>query len=169
MELRVGDSVVHPIHGVGRIVTVSNKKFTEAQPRLYYQVVTDSSTVWIPAESFEKIGMRQLPPKRELELYRSVLKKAPVPFDPNHSKRRLELAERLKHGSFKSLCELVRDLSALGWNKPLGTADAVSLRRAHERLCREWAAVDNIPIGNAESEIDSLLLQSKRTFMRQTT
>ena len=50
MELRVGDSVVHPIHGVGRIVTVSNKKFTEAQPRLYYQVLTDTSTLWIPAE-----------------------------------------------------------------------------------------------------------------------
>ena len=169
MELRVGDSVVHPIHGVGRIVTVSNKKFTEAQPRLYYQVLTDTSTLWIPAESFEKIGMRQLPPKRELDTYRTLLKKAPIPFDTNHSKRRIELAERLKQGSFKSLCELVRDLSALGWSKPLGTADSVSLRRAHERLCREWAAVDNISIGNAESEIDSLLLQNKRTFGRQAT
>ena len=113
--------------------------------------------------------MRQLPPKRELDTYRTLLKKAPIPFDTNHSKRRIELAERLKQGSFKSLCELVRDLSALGWSKPLGTADSVSLRRAHERLCREWAAVDNISIGNAESEIDSLLLQNKRTFGRQAT
>ncbi len=169
MELHVGDSVVHPIYGVGHVVHVENKKLTEAQPRLYYQVVTDSATVWIPAESFEKVGMRQLPPKRDLPNYRALLKKSPTSFDPNHSKRRIELAERLKVGSFQSLCELVRDLTALSWRKPLGSADATSLRRAHERLCREWAAADDISVDDAKNEIDTLLNQGKQTFMRHAT
>ena len=166
MGLQVGDSVVHPIHGVGHIVHVGNKMFTGTETRLYYQVVTDKTTVWIPAESFEKIGMRQLPPKRDLASYRTLLKTLPVSFDTNHSKRRIELAERLKLGSFQSLCEMVRDLTALGWNKPLSNADAVSLRRAHDRLCREWSAADNIPVEQAGNEIDALLLHAKRTFMR---
>lgn len=169
MELRVGDSVVHPTYGVGHVVHVENKKLTEAQPRLYYQVVMDSATVWIPAESFEKIGMRQLPPRRDLANYRALLKTLPASFDANHSKRRMELAERLKIGSFQSLCELVRDLTALGWRKPLGTADAVSLRRAYERLCREWSAVDKISVEEAQTEIDALLDQGKQTFLRRAT
>ena len=166
MEFSVGDSVVHPIYGVGHITHVENKKLTEAQPRLYYQVVTDSATLWIPAESFEKAGMRQLPAKRELANYRALLKKSPRSFDANHAKRRVELAERLKLGSFQSLCELVRDLTALGWRKPLGTADATSLRLAHERLCREWAAVEKISTEEAQTEIDTLLNQTKQSFMR---
>ncbi len=169
MELHVGDSVVHPIHGVGLIVHVGNKKLTEAQPRLYYQVVTENDTVWVPAESFEKIGMRQLPSKRDLASYRTLLKTSPVTFDTNHSKRRMELAERLKVGSFKSLCELVRDLTAFGWRKPLSNADAVSLRRAHDRLCREWAAADDVPVEEAVSEIDALLNQGKQSFMRSAS
>lgn len=165
MELQVGDSVVHPIYGVGHIVHVGNRRFTGTEARLYYQVLTDNTTVWIPAESFEKIGMRQLPSKRDLASYRTLLKTCPVSFDANHSKRRIEVAERLKLGSFKSLCEMVRDLSARGWAKPLGTADAVSLRRAHERLCREWAAADGALVAEATKEIDDLLLDAKGKFM----
>ena len=166
MSLQVGDSVVHPIYGVGHIVHVGNKKFVGNESRLYYQVIANNTTVWIPAESFEKIGMRQLPTKRELAGYRSLLKTAPVSFNTNHSKRRIELAERIKLGSFQSLCEIVRDLAAHGWVKPLSNADAVSFRRAHDRLCREWSAADGVSVEEASNEIDALLSHAKQAFMR---
>ena len=166
MDLQVGDSVVHPIHGVGHIVHVGKKQFIGTETRLYYQVVTDNTTLWIPAESFDKIGMRQLPTKRDLARYRELLKTAPVSFNTNHSKRRIELAERIKLGSFQSLCEIVRDLAAHGWIKPLTNADATSFNRAHARLSREWAAADNISVEQAGNEIDALLSHAKKAFMR---
>lgn len=164
MELQIGDSVVHPIHGVGHIVFVGKKQFAETEARLYYQVAIEHTTLWIPAESFEKIGMRQSPSKRALAEYRHQLTSKPASLDANHAKRRIELAERLKNSSFQSLCELVRDLSARGWAKPLSGVDAVSLRRAHARLCREWAATEGVSIAEATQEIDSLLQDSKRMY-----
>jgi RNA polymerase-interacting CarD/CdnL/TRCF family regulator len=164
MEFKIGDSVVHPIYGVGRIVRMDKKLFTGAEARLYYEVSTLKTTVWVPAETYEAIGLRRLTAKIDLNACRDVLKRRPLQLDKDHAKRRLELIERMKRGSFKALCELVRDLTARGWIKPLGGADAQSLRKAHEHLCQEWAAAEGVSSAQAAEEVDALLLEARKMY-----
>jgi len=161
MELQVGDRVVHPIYGVGRIATVGKKRFT-GEARMYYEIVAAKTTVWVPMESSEAIGLRRLTTKPDLATYRKVLKSRPISLDQDHTRRRMELAERLKQGSFQALCEMVRDLTARGWRKPLGSADASYLRKAHDHLSEEWASADGVSIAAASEEIDTLLLESRQ-------
>ena len=164
MQFKAGDCVVHPAYGVGNIVRLEERQLAEAEMRLYYVLAVDKSTVWVPVNSQGVAGLRELTPKRELDQYRSLLKSRPVLLDRDHHKRRLEINERLKQGSFRVLCEVVRDLTAYGWYKPLSEIDAASLQKMREGLCREWAAAAGVAISEASQEVEALLSTARQAY-----
>jgi RNA polymerase-interacting CarD/CdnL/TRCF family regulator len=164
MGMKVGDTVVHPIYGVGEIVRLEARQFTGVEVRQYFEIKTGKTTLWVPVETCATIGVRRLIAKGDLDTYRTVLTSRPVSLDKDHSRRRRELAECLKQGSFQALCEMVRDLTARGWRKPLGETDARLLRKTHESLCQEWAAVDGASVARATQEVDRMLLEAKRAY-----
>ncbi len=161
MRFKVGDTVFHPLHGVGMVVRLATKQLAGAAARQYYQVDLRKTTVWVPVETYAMIGLRHLIEKPELAAYRKLLTSAPILLD--RTRRRLELAERVKQGSFQALCEMVRDLSARGWHKPLGATDVAALRKLLDLLCQEWAASNGVTVSEASQEIQALLEKAKQT------
>ncbi len=157
MQFHVGEAVFHPVHGVGRIVTLSKQQFTGNTSRLYYEINTEKSTVWVPVDAQEQVGLRRLTNKRDLERYRDILKSRPAALDPHPGKRQTELAERFNQGSLEVLCEIVRDLTALAAHRSLGNADATILKKAREALEQEWAAANGVSVMTASREIETLL------------
>ena len=157
MRFKVGDSVVHPSHGVGRIVGLEVQKFMAAEGQLFYEITTSKSTVWVPVDAGPGGGLRRLSSKQELAHCRRLLQKSPAVLEPDHRKRQLELAARLRGGSFQTLCEVVRDLTARGRIKSLNEADSAALRRARAAMLQEWAASSGISTAEAAAEVDSLL------------
>lgn len=157
MQFKVGDSVVHPVYGVGHIVKIEERQFSEKEARLYYQITMPNRTLWIPVEAHEVIGLRLVTAKHDLDQYRNLLKSRPVPLKQNHHQRHLELGDRLKQGSFRVLCEVVRDLTAASWRKPLGRSDTATLKKTRESLCQEWATAAGVSIAEAIKEVESLL------------
>jgi CarD family transcriptional regulator len=164
MQFNVGDFVVHPAYGVGRIVKIEKKQFSERGTRLYYKVALLKNTIWIPVEVQTTIGLRLVTAKSDLDQYRDLLKSSPAPIPKNHHQRHLDLISRLKQGSFQVVCEVVRDLTAWGWRKPLGPTDKATLQKTRERLHQEWATAAGVPITEAIQEIDSLLRTSRQAF-----
>jgi CarD family transcriptional regulator len=157
MQLKVGDFVVHPVYGVGHIAQVEEKKISKKGARQYYKVILPRSTIWVPVEARATIGLRLVTAESDLGQYRSLLKSRPVPLQYDHAQRHVELANRLKDGSFQVMCEVVRDLTVSGWEKPLGRSDAVILQKTRERLLQEWVASTGVSIAEASKEIDTLL------------
>jgi CarD family transcriptional regulator len=167
MQFKVGDTVVHPIYGVGYIVQIAEKKFSEVgAARLYYKITLPRSTIWMPIEAQTTIGLRSVTAKKDLDQYRNLLKSRPAPLPQKHFQRHLELADRLKQSSFQVMCEVVRDLTAWGWRKPLGSADTTILQRARENLCQEWATAAGVSNTEAIKEIEALLGTSRQAFLR---
>lgn len=164
MPFQVDDSVVHPAHGVGRITRLVTQRFGAAAARLYYEVATQQSTVWVPVEAPPASGLRSVTLRSELGHYRSVLKGRPLSLIPDHRQRRMYLLDRLKGGSFQSLCDVVRDLTARAWNKPLNEMDSGTLRKAHGDLCQEWAVAEGVSVLQATEEVNALLLEGRRTY-----
>ncbi len=162
MPFQVGDVVVHPAHGVGHIMKLDEKRFSGKAAGLYYEIAIEKSTVWVSVESPEALRLRPLTLKNDLARYRSVLKSRPAPLNTDHRQRHLELADRLKQGSFQVMCEVVRDLTARSWHKPLNEYDTVSLQRVRGRLCQEWAASQGMSITDASGEVSSLLSESRK-------
>jgi CarD family transcriptional regulator len=163
-QFKIGDFVVHPVYGVGHIVQIEDRQFSGTEARPYYEVVLPKLTVWIPIEAQAAIGLRLVTARSDLEQYRHLLKSRPVSLKHNHAQRHTELAGRLKEGSFRVMCEVVRDLTVLGRQKPLGRSDAIILRKTRERLLQEWAASAGISKAEAASEIDTLLQTAPATY-----
>jgi RNA polymerase-interacting CarD/CdnL/TRCF family regulator len=164
MQFKVGDPVVHPAYGIGHIVAVEEKQVSGPGREWYYKVALTKRTLWLPVEAEEANGWRLVTAKSELDQYRQVLKSRPVALDKNHHHRHLELTQRLKQNSFQVVCEVVRDLTAWGWRKPLGPTDTTTLQKTRQNLSQEWAMAAEVPLTEATQEIDSLLLVTQRAL-----
>ena len=165
MQLKVGDMVVHPVYGIGHVVKIEEKQFSEIGALLYYCVTLPKSTVWIPVEAQATIGLRLVTAKSDLDYYRDLLKGRPVPLHEDCKQRHLELASRLNQGSFQVMCEVVRDLTAWGWQKPLGRTDIVTLKKAEDSLYQEWATANGVSIAEAIEEVKSLLQPTQQASL----
>lgn len=167
MTFKVDDWVVHPQHGVGQVVKLELRQFGSGEPQMYYEISIPDGTFWAQVEG-STCGLRKVITKRELAKYRDVLKSQPEPLTENHRQRQIELADRLRQGSFQTKCEVVRDVSALGWHKPLGEGNATILRNAHQSLYQEWATAEGISLSEATREVEVLLQEGKHKYMEQS-
>jgi RNA polymerase-interacting CarD/CdnL/TRCF family regulator len=76
----------------------------------------------------------------------------------------MDLRSQFKLGTMQGLCEMVRDLSARGWLKPLTETDSRSLRLSRESLAEEWAAADGVSLPQATAELTALLLEARHQY-----
>jgi CarD family transcriptional regulator len=166
MQFEIGDVVVHPVYGVGHITTIEEKQFSKIEACLYYQIVFPKSNTWLPVEPQEASGLRPITTKSELDRYRNLLKSPPIPLEKNHHRRHHALLRRLREGSFQVLCEVVRDLTAWGWRKPLGSADMTILQKIRQSLCQEWATAAGVSTTEATREIDTLLQATREVALK---
>lgn len=166
MTYQINDCVVHPTHGVGHVVALVSRRFFDAESRMYYEIAIQRNTVWVPVDAVVASGLRPLMAKTELEHYRQVLRSCPSPLTPDHHQRHLELRKRLKTGLLQDLCEVMRDLSARRWRKPLTEQDTSLFRRVRDSVCVEWAAISEVPVPAAAQEIDELLQEGQRLHQK---
>jgi RNA polymerase-interacting CarD/CdnL/TRCF family regulator len=164
MRFEIGDQVVMPGFGVGRIVDLVTKSFLQAESQLYYEVSGERSTMWAPVDGRTPNGLRPLTSQAELTGFRQVLSGQPVRLNPDFRQRQLDVREQLRGGTMLAFCEVVRDLTGQAWRKPLGENDANALRTTAEALCREWAAAANVPLSQATAEVNTLLLEARHAF-----
>ena len=157
MQFQIGDQVVHPVHGVGTVKTISTQHFGTGQKRQYYEVAAESVTVWVPIDDKGTTVLRGIAPKHSLHECRRLLSSDPVPLDKSPKIRQLEIAERLSGGLLPALCETVRDLTALSAQRPLPASEDRLLKRIYKALCDEWAAAEGVRAQDALHEIEDLL------------
>ena len=163
MPFRVDDQVVHPRHGVGRVVRLVSREFQPRAARMYYEIALANGTIWVAVDE-QSGGLRRLTRKDELAHYRGVLRSRPRPLSADHRQRQLEVMDRLQPGTLGARCEVVRDLAALGWGKPLNDGSAALLRSANDVLNEEWAAACGLSVANAAREVEALLQEGRRAF-----
>ena len=91
-----------------------------------------------------------------LDQCRQVLQSAPQAIKPDRSLQS-SLSSHINQGTIISQCEVVRDLSAYSWRKPLFGPIADFQRRILTVLCQEWAVVSGLSVSEASHEINILL------------
>ncbi len=164
MEFRTGDEVVHRAYGVGNVLRHEKQQVAGGEPRWYYVLAIGPSTVWVPMHADGATSLRAVTSKQELDQCRTILKGRPSVLDRDHNKRRLEVKTRITQGSFRVLCEVTRDLTALGWQRRISEADAALLQKVRDTVGREWAVAAGLPLADALQEIDDLLLAGQKNY-----
>ena len=111
VEYKVDQRVVYPSQGVGRITTITEKKFKDASV-LYYIIYLEFSdmTVMVPVDKARDLGIRPIVPKDEaLKALNFIAEEyAPIPTD---WKLRYQMnLDLLKKGSVMDIASVVRSL-----------------------------------------------------------
>lgn len=163
MPFKIGDRVVHPHHGIGTITNLANKGFEPGKARVYYEISLGSGTLWVPVDD-PALGLRKLTAKSQLEQCSLILASLPSALDTAPRELRHELSMHLRGGTIVAQCEVVRDLTALGWRKPLQGSMAEFRHMALTVLCQEWAAVAEISVAEATDKINSCLDKGRQAY-----
>lgn len=166
MGYRVDDWVVHPQHGVGRVVKLEVRQFGPGTKQRYYEISIPTGTIWVPVDGPPN-ALRRLTSKGELGRYRGLLRSRPTALASDHRQRQLALVERLRESSLQARCEVVRDLTAHSWLKPLNESSGTLLRNARQVLCAEWAAAEGLSLAEAAHEIEALLVEGRKLHEKQ--
>jgi RNA polymerase-interacting CarD/CdnL/TRCF family regulator len=163
-EFKVGDHVIHASQGSGYILAVEEKQVAGNDPKLFYAVAIEKGTVWVPVETGTTSRLRLTVSHSDLDYCRAILRGKPSPLNINHRQRSLDLATRLQQGTFEGLCELLRDLTAYSWPKPLSEADTQKLRKTRDAVCLEWANAVGVTPAEALREVNALLSEAQKTY-----
>lgn len=164
MTFNIGDKVVHPQHGVGHVVKLDKREFEPGLTRQYYEVsIPGGSTIWVPFDP-PAFGLRKLAERSEIDRCRQILVSRPSPLGEDARSRQSDLANRLKQGTIRTQCEIVRDLYAHGEHKSLYGTIAGFFKQTQNVLCQEWAIVEGVTFPEAVQEVNSLLEKSRRTL-----
>jgi CarD family transcriptional regulator len=162
MVFNIGDRVVHPQHGVGAVVKLEHREFEPGVTRQYYEVsVSAGSTIWVPFDP-PSFGLRTLARRSEIERCRRILASRPTPLGDDSRSRQADLTNRLRLGTIRTQCEVVRDLYAFGEHKSLYGSIAGFFRQTQHVLCQEWAIVEGMTLTEAVQEVQALLEKSRQ-------
>jgi RNA polymerase-interacting CarD/CdnL/TRCF family regulator len=144
------------------VVRKSKREFG-GPSREYYEIAIPTGTVWVPVEGTPS-GLRKLTEKGDLGRYRGLLSGRPKALASDNKERKNALLERMKDSSMQARCEVLRDLAALGWDKPLNESISSLWRTVRQLLGAEWAAADGLTFDDALLEVDALLAKGKKAY-----
>jgi RNA polymerase-interacting CarD/CdnL/TRCF family regulator len=161
MAFKIGDQVIHPRHGLGQVTSLAVKQFVEGEKRPFYEISFPGSTLWVPL-NLSSTGIRKLTVKSEVANCRRLLQAPARPLNRDPRLRQSDLRTHLRDGTLAAHCEVVRDLTADGWRKPLSGSMAAFLKATQNVLCQEWAAVEEISLADAMLEVESLLEKGRQ-------
>ena len=162
LAFEVGQSVVYPAHGVGKITSV--EKQTVAGMDLEVYVVSfdqDKMILRVPTNRAEASGMRALAGSKLVEDALKTLGGRARIKRTMWSRRAQEYEAKINSGDLISIAEVVRDLHR-GEDQPEQSYSERQLyESALDRMARELAAVENIEKGDAMEKLAESLAKKK--------
>lgn len=156
MQFRAGDKIVHGMYGPGEVIRLEEKEL-QGQVEMCYVVQVKDLTLWVPVNQASPGSLRSLTTRDEFAELFEVLRAAPQAISTDRFDRKTQLTERLRHGSIRSVCEVVRDLSYHRRTKKMNDVDASILDRAQSFLLAEWKLAFSVSQFEAERELKLLL------------
>jgi CarD family transcriptional regulator len=141
----VGDYIVYPKHGVGKITELETQEISGMKLELYVvRFEKERMTLRVPTNKAEVSGMRRLSSDATLKEAFTTLKGKARIKRTMWSRRAQEYEAKINSGDLVSIAEVVRDLHR-GADQP---EQSYSERQIYEsalgRLARELAAVEDI-------------------------
>lgn len=158
MEFSVGDKVVHPYHGPGRITGVERREFLDGK-KLYYQIEipAEELSVHLPRKAMKEIGVRPAISRARLPRVLARLTSRPRRLPQDFKQRQEQVWEKLKTGRVMQVAEVVRDLTWHEKREYLTKRDSELLLQGTQRLAAEMALVSGCEVSDMEKTIQETL------------
>ena len=141
----VGDYVVYPKHGVGRVIELLEQEIAGMTLELYVlRFEKERMTLRVPTNKVEAIGMRKLSSDKTLREALDTLKGKPKVKRTMWSRRAQEYEAKINSGDLISIAEVVRDLHRAENQPEQSYSERQLYESALDRMAREVAAIERI-------------------------
>jgi CarD family transcriptional regulator len=160
---RIGESIVYPAHGVGRIVGIDTQEVAGNKLDLFViSFVKDKMTLRVPVTKATAVGMRKLADtvtvKKALDTVRGRARIKRTMW----SRRAQEYEAKINSGDLISIAEVVRDLYRSETQPEQSYSERQLYEAALDRMSREISSVDKISETEAVRQIEQNLAKSPR-------
>ena len=157
---RVGDKIVHPMHGAGIIDSIVSRKMNGVQ-REYYQMrlPAGSMLVMIPTDHTDEIGVRPVIDQEEALHVMDALGSIEVDMSQNWNHRYRENMTRIKSGDLLEVARVVKGLMQRDGERGLSTGERKMLHNAKQILISELVLSQNASYEDMEARVNKALAQ----------
>ncbi len=154
----VGDKVVYPHHGAGKIVKIEQKEVLgQRRNYLTIQILHNDMTVMVPVENADRAGLRKVVEADVVEEVLVVLHGDPTRMPKNWSRRYKHNRDKLKTGDIFEVAEVVRNLAIRHADKGLSTGEKQMFSKAKKILASELMYARNYSEDQANVFLDEVL------------
>ena len=158
VEFNTNDFVVYPNHGLGRILGTEQQEFSgTAIDVVVIRFERDRLTLRVPLEKARTLGLRTLSSKKQMDDAIATLKGSPRKRREMWAKRAKVYDEKIRSGKLVSIAEVVRDLHRKENKAEQSYSERQMYQAALDRLAREIAAIEQIPLSVAISKLEDLM------------
>ena len=128
---RIGDKIVHPMHGAGVVDSIVSEKVNGTTQQYYMmKLPVGSMVVMIPVEHSNDIGVRAIVEKNEAQQVVEELRTLPSEMTQNWNQRQRENMIRLKSGDLREVARVVKGLMTRDDNRGLSIGERKMLHSA---------------------------------------
>lgn len=155
---RIGDKIVHPMHGAGVVDGIVQRK-VNGVVRDYYtlKLPIGGMLVMIPTDHCEQIGVRAILSGDEAEQVLDQLSGVEVEMQSNWNHRYRENMERLKSGNLLEVAKVVKGLAQRETRRGLSNGERKMLHSARQILVSEIGLAKSITYEEAEDRLEEAL------------
>lgn len=158
LDFTVGQFVVYPSHGVGKITNIDTQIVGEETLEMFVILfVKEKMTLRVPTVKAIAVGMRGLADPTEVARAMTTLKGRARVKRAMWSRRAQEYEQKINSGDLISIAEVVRDLHRTDEQREQSYSERQLYEAALERLTREVAAVDGDGEDAAQTKISTVL------------
>jgi CarD family transcriptional regulator len=161
IDFEIGDSVVYPHHGAGKVVKKEARNILgEEKEYLTIKILHNDMTVMVPCENAGKAGLRRIIDEEAVKKVLTVLQDDVSEMPKNWNRRFKHNRDKIKTGDIYELAEVVRNLAIREHEKGLSTGEKQMFTRAKKILASELMYALEKDEEEAELYLDDLLSDS---------
>ena len=158
-NFKVGDLVVYPAHGTGKIVSEEKEKYAGIEVQVY--IITFSNidiTLKVPKAKTKEVGLRHLTSIKFLDQALKVLSGKKVKSHINMWNKRIQQYEnKVNSGDVIAIAEVIKELHSDIEKEERSYTEKIIYNDALEKLAGEYAATHKIKLNKAINKIHAIL------------
>ena len=157
-KFKVGDFLVYPMHGVGRITAISKQSILGILKSCYVlEIESSKMKVMVPIENAGMVGIRSIISKKEIQKVIELLQKDEVDTEEDWKIRYQNNMNKIKSGSIYSVAEVCRNLYKRACDRELSLMERRLYESAYKLVSSEIALTKNITLEEAGNMISEVL------------
>jgi CarD family transcriptional regulator len=163
LAFKIGEQVVYPAHGVGRITAIEEQEIAGSRLELYIvDFEREKLRLKVPTNRAEQKGMRRLADRGLIEHAMKVIRGRARIKRTMWSRRAQEYDAKINSGDLIAVAEVVRDLYRSDRQPEQSYSERQLFEQALLRMARELAAVRKVDDDQSVKELSEFLAKNAK-------